>query len=139
MKKNKLFIASVMALVFIISTACNTLFPPVPATPTSDYIFTPVTTPLKFEPDFLPNAQAGTAYEAQIRVSDNVTPISDVSISAGALPAGLELALVSRDEGIMISGTPEEPGTFTFTVFVSCFATMTSGQSGQKEYTIVVK
>lgn len=113
-------------------------FTPVDATPTSDYIFTPSTTPLKIEPDSLPDAQTGVEYEVEIRVSDNVTPLNSVSISNGTLPAGLELVFVDGGDGAKISGIPEETGTFTFTVFVTCKGTMVFGQQGEKEYEIVV-
>jgi hypothetical protein len=110
------------------------------ATPTADpYIFKPVTTPLKIEPDSLPNAQTGVEYEVEIRVSDNVTPISEMGISKGKLPAGLKFIFEHGGEGAKISGVPEETGTFTFMVFVSCFGTMVSGQAGEKEYTIIVE
>jgi hypothetical protein len=78
-------------------------------------------------------------YEVEIRVSDNVTPVNDVSISSGTLPAGLELVFVDHVDGAKISGFPKETGTFTFTVSVSCFSTMVIGQSAEKEYTIVVE
>jgi hypothetical protein len=110
------------------------------ATPTADpYIFKPVTTPLKIEPDSLPNAQTGVEYEVEIRVSDNVTPISEMGISKGKLPAGLNLVFERGKDGAKISGVPKETGTFTFMVFVACFGTMVSGQAGGKEYTIIVE
>ena len=109
------------------------------ATPTFNYIFTPVLTPLKIEPDSLPNAQTGVEYEVEIRVSDNVTPVDNVSISSGTLPAGLELVFVDGVDGAKISGVPEETGTFTFTVVVGCFSTMVVGQTAEKEYVVVVE
>ncbi|MFT3894843.1 MAG: putative Ig domain-containing protein [Anaerolineales bacterium] len=140
MKRNRSITLMLGLMISILSFACSLLAPDTPATPTSDpYIFEPVTTPLKIEPDSLPKGQTGAAYEVEIRVSDNVTPVSDVSISDGALPAGLELVFVNQEGGIKISGTPEQTGTFTFTVVISCFGTMVSGQTGQKEYTIIVE
>lgn len=128
-------------LVSTISVACSvfTRFTRTEATPTFNYIFTPVTTLLKIEPDSLPNGQTGVEYEVEIRVSDNVTPVNNVSISSGTLPAGLELVFVDHVDGAKISGTPEETGTFTFTVSVSCFSTMVVGQAAEKEYVIVVE
>jgi hypothetical protein len=78
-------------------------------------------------------------YEVEIRVSDNVTPVNNVSVSSGTLPAGLELVFVDGVSGAKISGVPEEKGTFPFTVGVSCFSTMVVGQSAEKEYVIVVE
>jgi len=139
MKINRSSILVVVLLASIVSFGCS-LFTIAKETPTPDpYIFTPVTTPLKIDPESLPNAQKGVEYEVEIRVSDNVTPVSNVSISSGALPAGLELVFVDGEDGAKISGVPEETGTFTFTVNVSCFGTMVSGQSAEKEFTIVVE
>ena len=133
------------AFMVIISLACFTITGPAAApTPTSDYIFTPSTVVLKIEPASLPDGEVGAAYEAEIRVSDAVTPVNSMSASYGTLPPGLELEFPLEDPGddrnrAMIRGIPEEAGTYTFTVSVSCFATMVSGQTGQREYVIVVK
>jgi hypothetical protein len=127
--------------IVMMSLACSvfTRFTRTEATPTSDYIFTPSTILLKIEPDSLPNAQTGVEYEVEIRVSDNVTPVNNVSVSSGTLPEGLELVFVDHVDGAKISGIPEEAGTFTFTVGVSCFSTMVVGQAGEKEYVILVE
>jgi hypothetical protein len=140
MKHKSLRILSAVSIVMM-SLACSQFarFTGVTATPTFNYIFTPVLTPLKFEPDSLPNAQTGVEYEVEIRVSDNVTPVNSAFISSGTLPAGLELVFVDHVDGAKISGVPEERGTFTFTVSVSCFSTMVIGQTGEKEYVIVVE
>lgn len=128
-----------MVLIVMVTLACS-LFTRTQETPTPDpYIFPEVTTPLKIEPDSLPNAQTGVEYEVEIRVSDNVTPVSSVFLSNGRLPAGLELVFVDDEDSITISGTPEEAGAFTFTVFVSCVGTMVAGQTGEREYVIVVE
>jgi hypothetical protein len=139
MKHKSLRILSAVSILMM-SVACS-VFTGVKATPTPtfNYIFTPVLTSLKIEPDSLPNAQTGVEYEAEIRVSDNVTPVDNVSISSGTLPAGLELVFVDGVNGAKISGVPEETGTFTFTVSVSCFSTMVVGQTAEKEYVIVVE
>jgi hypothetical protein len=139
MKSNKSSILAVVLLVSVVSFACS-LFTRAKETPTPDpYIFTPVNTPLMIEPDSLPNAQTGVEYEVEIYVRDNVTPLNSVFISSGTLPAGLELIFVDGEDGAKISGTPEETGTFTFTVFVSCKGTMVSGQTLEKDFQIVVK
>ncbi|NOT04425.1 MAG: hypothetical protein HOP27_07475 [Anaerolineales bacterium] len=140
MKHKSLRILSAVSIVMM-SLACSlfTRFTRAEATPTPNYIFTPSTTLLKIEPDSLPNAQTGVEYEVEIRVSDNVTPVNDVVLSSGTLPAGLELVFVDHVNGAKISGVPEETGTFTFTVSISCFSTMVIGQTGEKEYVIVVE
>jgi len=93
---------------------------------------------LKFDPDALPSAQADTPYEAEISVSQNNTPVGAFSISKGALPVGLQLVKVEGQDRVKISGIPQESGTFTFTVSVWCYGTNVSGQTGEKEYTIVI-
>lgn len=139
MKNKKSFHLAAALLVLTVSFACS-LFTRAEATPTPDpFIFPAITTSLKVEPESLPNAQAGVEYEVEIRVSDAVTPVNNVSISSGTLPAGLELVFVDHVDGATISGTPTEAGTFTFTVFIACFATMVPGQTLEKEYTIVVE
>jgi hypothetical protein len=139
--KHKSLRALSAASIVMVSLACSvfTRFTRPEATPTSDYIFTPSTIMLKIEPDILPDAQADVEYEVDLRVSDNVTPVDIVSISKGTLPAGLELVFVDHVDGAKIIGTPEETGTFTFTVFVACKAAMVVGQTLEKEFQIVVE
>ena len=95
--------------------------------------------PLKFEPESLPAAQLGGAYQAEIRITQNITPASDIFISNGSLPAGLEIVKVQGEDSAIISGIPHETGTFHFTVTTNCFSTMVIGQSGDMEYFIVVE
>ena len=140
MKRNRSLTLVVGLVILAASVACSLFTGGATATPIADpYIFKPVTTPLKFSPDSLPNAKTGSEYEVEIHISDNVTPISSVAISKGKLPAGLKLVFAGSKDNPKITGLPEEKGTFTFTVFVSCFGTMVSGQSGIKEYTIIVE
>jgi hypothetical protein len=95
--------------------------------------------PLMFEPDRLPDGRVGMAYQAEIQVTENRTPVGEFAISKGTLPAGLEPIKDEREEDIArISGVPRESGTFTFTVSVWCYGTNVSGQTGEQEYTLVV-
>lgn len=135
MKNKQVFL---LAILLLISFACKALTP-TEETPTPDYIFPEVTTPLWIEPGSLPKGELGADYEVQIFVRDNVTPISSVILSEGALPTGLELVFVDGEDSFSIRGEPEETGSFNFTVFVSCFGTMVSGQTAQVEYTILVE
>ncbi|MFN8433767.1 MAG: hypothetical protein U0V18_07090 [Anaerolineales bacterium] len=127
------------AFAILFAASCSAT-PSVPPTPTADpYVFEPVTTPLRFEPESLPVGQLGAEYEAQIFIRDNVTPVNSASLSAGALPAGLELVFMEGEDRVVIRGVPEEAGSFTFTLFVTCFGTMVSGQTGQMDFTLTVK
>jgi hypothetical protein len=95
---------------------------------------------LQFSPETLPDAQVGSPYAATITVGQTATPVGGASVSAGALPAGLELALSEQhDSKIQISGTPAAAGTFRFSIYVWCYGTMVSGQTATHEYTLVVK
>lgn len=127
-----------LTILLLASFACKALTP-TEAAPTPDYIFPEVTTPLVIEPASLPKGELSADYEVQILVRDNVTPINSVFLSEGTLPTGLELVFVDGDDSFTIRGVPEETGSFTFTVFVSCVGTMVSGQTGQMEYTILVE
>jgi hypothetical protein len=94
---------------------------------------------LVFAPADLPEAQAGQAYSATVTVSGNVTPVGDMFVESGALPAGLQLSFDETSRTAKISGTPTESGTFKFTVGAWCLGTNVSGQTGQREYELVVK
>jgi hypothetical protein len=65
--------------------------------------------------------------------------VGDFSVSRGSLPAGLELVFVEGEDAAIISGIPEGAGVSTFAVSVWCFGTQVSGQSGDKEYTLIVE
>lgn len=91
------------------------------------------------EPAILPEAQAGVMYEVELHITQNVTPVGDMQIKAGALPVGLEFAFLTGQDAAKISGIPQETGAFTMTLYAWCFGTMVSGQTLEKEYQIVVK
>jgi len=96
---------------------------------------------LEFSPASLPDAQTGSAYTATITVENTATPIGDAYVSAGSLPPGVELEW-SKDQDnttIRIAGTPTASGSYTFTISVWCLGTNVSGQTGDQEYTLVVK
>jgi len=123
-----------LILVFALSTACLTLFPESSTEERDER------GPLKFDPPSLPNAEAGVSYEAEIRVTQNVTPVGEFIIEPDTLPPGLELVIVEEvADTARIIGIPEEAGTYTFSVQVWCYGTQVSGQTGSKKYTIVVE
>jgi hypothetical protein len=93
---------------------------------------------LVFSPDELPDTQAGEYYEAFILISNNRLPVSSYSVTEGSLPPGLVLEYVDADYSAVIYGIPTQAGTFTFTLSVWCSGTQESGQTGEKQYTIVV-
>ncbi len=93
--------------------------------------------PLVFSPDELPDAEMGQLYQTSITVSDFETPVFSMAVREGTLPAGLTLEYVSG-ETATLTGTPEETGRFEFIVQAMCYGTNTSGQVGEKTYTLVV-
>lgn len=95
--------------------------------------------PLRIEPESLPDAQKGVRYDAEIHITQNVTPVFNISIKDGTLPAGLELVYIDGETTAKISGVPEETGIFSFTVQVWCKGTMMPGQDLEKDYQIVVE
>jgi hypothetical protein len=103
-------------------------------------IFTPSRPALEFSPAALPDATAGTAYTADIVVSQTATPVGGASVQDGSLPTGVDLALVDGTPNtVRISGTPKAAGVFTFTVSVWCYGTNVSGQTGTQQYVLIVK
>jgi hypothetical protein len=74
----------------------------------------------------------------EIKISQNTTPVGGFEISEGNLPKGLVFEF-TNDDGAKIFGVPEETGTFIFKTSVWCYGTNTSGQTGEREYTIIVK
>jgi hypothetical protein len=95
--------------------------------------------PLKFNPEKLPEAQAGIPYEVKITITQNATPAGQFSVSEGNLPKGLALETLQGENTARISGIPEEAGTFIFRIHVWCYGTNVSGQTGEMSYTIIVK
>jgi hypothetical protein len=94
--------------------------------------------PLVFSPEELPDATLDILYEVTITTSQNDTPVGSISLSEGTLPPGLELVYTKPNPTAKISGIPTHSGTYTFTIQVWCYGTNTSGQTAEKQYTIVV-
>ncbi len=95
--------------------------------------------PLILEPATLPPAQKGVAYEAELSVSQNETPVVDFYLIEGALPDGLIIEHVEAEDTAKITGTPSKAGRFTFTILVQCYGTSVSGQQMSREYFILVE
>ncbi len=94
---------------------------------------------LVFSPDQLPIATVGQIYSVTITVSQNVTPVGQLSVSTADLPPGISFAFLKGQDSALLSGTPRQAGTYHFTVSAWCFGTNVSGQSGQRDYQLVVQ
>jgi len=127
MEHNRQARSIAIALLVLVTVACLCIRIP------------PVRPELKFAPDSLLDARVGVPYQADIFVAQNETPVGEFWISAGSLPRGLSLEKLESEDVARISGTPEEAGSFTFTVSVWCYGTSVNGQSGSKSYTLVVE
>jgi hypothetical protein len=94
---------------------------------------------LAFSPSALPNAVAGSPYLHTITISNNETPVGDISVSSGALPPGMALNFV-RGSSVSadLTGTPTTAGTYVFTISAWCLGTNVSGQTGDQSYALVV-
>ncbi|MDX9991472.1 MAG: Ig domain-containing protein [Anaerolineales bacterium] len=92
-----------------------------------------------FSPKSLPAAGVGQAYETTISISNNATPVGDFWIGPGELPPGLSLQHLEPEDRAMLSGIPTQAGSYTFTISIWCYGTNVSGQTGAKEYTIIVE
>jgi hypothetical protein len=115
------------------------LFPgPTPSSePTFEFVVDPA---LVFSPTNLADAQVDKPYSATITIGKTRTPVGGGSIREGALPDGLALDFGEQhDNTVRISGTPTTAGTYQFTVYVWCYGTNVSGQTGARKYTLVVK
>lgn len=137
--RNKTSPSFPLLLISVSALACSLFTGGARATQTEASEFEPVAAPLIIEPESLPNAQIGEKYEALIRIAQNVTPVGDMYISNGSLPAGLELTFMQGEDSAVIGGTATEAGTYSFTLSVWCFGTQVSGQTLDKEYTIIVE
>ena len=84
---------------------------------------------LSISPSLLPSALLNTAYSQTVTASDGVSPYT-YEVSAGALPAGLSLDVLSG----LISGTPNTDSTYSFTIK----ATDSNANIGSQAYSIAV-
>jgi hypothetical protein len=107
--------------------------------PFSPVIFQPTRGPLIISPDSLPSARVGQEYSAKISVLQNETPVGGFHISSGELPAGITLEQIASEDIALLSGIPEQPGAYSFTVSVWCYGTSISGQTGQQKYELLVE
>jgi hypothetical protein len=83
-----------------------------------------VATAVSINTTSLPLGMAGVAYSATLQATGGTTPYS-WSVSSGSLPAGLSL---NASSGV-VSGTPTQSGTFSFTAQATDAASRTAQQS----------
>src|SRR5437868_5563507 len=86
---------------------------------------------LQIGPSSLPSATVGTAYSAIVTASGGLTPYT-FAITGGGLPTGLSL---NSSTGV-ISGTPTQEGSSSFTVHVTDGST--AQLSGNQSFSIIV-
>jgi large repetitive protein len=79
----------------------------------------------------LPGAQVGLGYEAFIDTSNGA--VNTFTVVSGSIPPGISLAN-NGTQGAILSGTPTQDGTFTFTVL----AGSPKRQTAQETYSIAV-
>jgi hypothetical protein len=141
MKIEKRKIIYALILLPVLSLACSALTRSLSATstPEPEPTFEPVTTPLLITPEFLPKGQVDVMYEVKMQITQNVTPVGDMIIQDGELPAGLEFVFLDGEDAAQIIGVPKDAGVFDFTVYAWCYGTQVSGQTLEKKYQIVVK
>jgi hypothetical protein len=91
---------------------------------------------LHMDPDQLAPGTVGQPYEALVTVSNNRTPLYGGGITAGALPAGIEIGRVLKGESLPLRGTPTQAGEFSFELTLGCYGTNFPGQTAVKRYVI---
>jgi hypothetical protein len=94
---------------------------------------------LRWDPVLLPAAQVGVPFEVKITILQNKTPVAQFLLHDGTLPSGLTLTKVQGEDIAVLSGVPDQEGTFAFTLEAGCFGTNKAGQSGTQDYTIIVQ
>lgn len=112
-------IASIIFLIFFISACESTL--------------------LTFSPAQLPEATAGQNYQVSITITGNKTPVGQIGVDNGTLPAGLNLTYERGQSSANISGKPQSAGKFNFSIGAWCMGTNKGGQTGHIDYILVVK
>ncbi len=129
----------VFMLTLLMSTLACQLFSRPDSESTPEPFFQNTRPELVFTPDTLPDAEAGVPYEVIIQISQNETPVGDFLIVEVGLPDGLAYEFVEGEDNARIFGVIKESGTYKFKVSVWCYGTNVSGQTGEKEYTLLVK
>ena len=93
---------------------------------------------LQFSPDTLPEGHVGKPYAAVITLSNQRTPAFEIGVPEDSLPPGLTGEFDQDKQTYTLSGTPTQPGTYSLKISAICYGTNKSGQSGEKEYQLVI-
>ena len=94
---------------------------------------------LQFSPDTLPGGQVDQAYKVVITLSNQRTPAFNMGAGDDHLPPGLKGAFDQEKQTYTIEGTPTQAGAFPLKISAVCYGTNVSGQTGEKEYQLVIK
>jgi hypothetical protein len=94
---------------------------------------------LQFSPDTLPAGQVGRAYKTVITLSNQRTPAFNMGADEDRIPPGLTGTFDQEKQTYTLEGTPTQAGAFSLTISALCYGTNVSGQTGEKEYRLVIK
>jgi hypothetical protein len=95
--------------------------------------------PLSFSPDALPTVRVGVPFTVTIAVHNNDQSIGAISLVSGALPRGVNLRYTSPQSTATLEGTPDETGTFGFTIAAYSYGVGGPFQQGKKDYRLEVQ
>jgi len=95
--------------------------------------------PLSFSPDALPTVRVGVPFTVTIAVHNNDQSIGDILVVSGALPRGVSLRYTSPQSTATLEGTPDETGTFGFTIAAYSYGVGGPYQQGKKDYRLEVE
>ena len=105
-----------------------------PTTVTKALSLTVVVPPVVISPTTFPDGTVGVAYSQYISASGGASNSCTITVSSGALPAGLTLGIDPGFGDYFLSGAPNAAGTYSFTLQANC-----GGVIGTRAYSLVVK
>ncbi len=74
-----------------------------------------------------------------IALSNQRTPAFNLGAGNDRLPPGRKGAFDQTKQTYTIEGIPNQAGAFSLTISAMCYGTNVSGQTGQKEYQLLIK
>jgi hypothetical protein len=91
------------------------------------------------QPESLPPARVGEAYEVILEVRDTSSPVSHTSVAPQQpLPEGLELHHEPRSRQAILRGTPRQAGDHEVLIYSSSYGTQCVGLSAKRLYRLKV-